>query len=174
MKDTYYYKYSTINGENPNEQNEMFILQDKYLVEEELKQQTTYTSKLKWNTSYWNFTVLANNKYPILKNNNLPNQEGIDIPVDSEHIVGNIENSVEMQSTGIQEQLEQTFEYSNKKIETYNTYSVITSSDESKVTRDIKLYVKDNNLYAIPIVLASTSENESITPVANNVSKKRI
>ena len=42
--DTYYYKYSTINGENPNELNNAFISEDQYLIEEELKQKTTYTS----------------------------------------------------------------------------------------------------------------------------------
>ena len=47
LKDTYYYKYSSINGENPNIQNEMFISSDKYLVEADLKQQSTYTSTFK-------------------------------------------------------------------------------------------------------------------------------
>ena len=30
-------------------------------------------------------------------------------------------------------------------------------------------YLKDNNLYVIPVVLATISENEKITPVANNL-----
>ena len=47
LANTYYYKYSTINGENPNAQNEVFIPQTSYLVEADLKQQETYTTKLK-------------------------------------------------------------------------------------------------------------------------------
>ncbi len=172
LKDTYYYKYSTINGQNPNEQNEVFISSDKYLIEKELKEQTTYTSKLKWNSNAWDFTSLEKNKYPLIKN--LTNQDGIDIPKDSEHIVGrigsteNFEDSIDTQSVENKEHLEQTFEYNEKEIQTYSTYSVITSSDGNNVTRNAKLYVKDNNLYATPIVLSSDNEIEVI-PVANNI-----
>ena len=69
----------------------------------------------------------------------------------------------------LQEQIEESFEYLDKTIETYSTYSVITAEDESQVTRNAKLYVKDNNLYAVPVVLTSTPENENITPVADNL-----
>ena len=168
LKDTYYYKYSTINGENPNEQNEIFITSDKYLTEEELKEQTTYTSKIKWGTSNWNFSVLANNKYPTLNSTYLPYQEGIDLPVDSEHIVGNVVDTNSLENEMVTEELEQTFEYNNKEIQTYSTYSVITSIDGNNVTRNAKLYSKDNTLYAIPTVLSTTDEGE-ITPVANNL-----
>ena len=174
LKDNYYYKYSTINGENPNEQNELFITQDKYLAEEELKNQTTYTSRIKWSASEWNFSTLANNKYPTIKSSALPNQEGINLPKDSEHIVGNIEgtenseDSIDIQSIENMENPEQTFEYDNKTIQTYSTYSVITDSGENKVVRNVKLYVKDNNLYAIPSVV-TTNEESKIVPVANNI-----
>ena len=169
LKDMYYYKYSTINGENPNEQNEVFISNDRYLVEEELKQQNTYTLKLKWTTSSWNFDMLTNNKYPIIKYVSFTEkQEGIDLPIDSEHIVGNINNSMEIENTEKQEQSEQTFEYNNKTIQTYNTYSVITATDGSKATRNTKLYVKDNNLYAVPSVLNVNDETE-VVPIANNL-----
>ena len=168
LKDTYYYKYSTLNGENPNEQNEIFIPQENYLVEEDLKKQATYTSKLKWE-SVWNFEVLENNKYPILTTSTLTEQEGIDIPIDSEHIIGNIEGAIKTQNELVNEQLEETFEYDNKTIKTYSTFSLISSADGAQTTRNAKLYVKDNNLYAIPIALTSTSENEIITPVANNL-----
>ena len=100
----------------------------------------------------------------------MSDQEGIDIPIDSEHIIGNTGNSIEIQNIENQEKSEQTFNYNNKKIQTYSTYSVITSSDGSQVTRNTKLYVKDNNLYAIPLVLNSeTSEGSEIIPVANNL-----
>ena len=168
LKDTYYYKYSTINEENPNEQNEIFISSDKYLTEEELKEQTTYTSKIKWGTSNWNFSVLANNKYPTLNSTYLPYQEGIDLPVDSEHIVGNVVDTNSLENEMVTEELEQTFEYDNKEIETYSTYSVITAEDGTQVKRNAKLYSKDNTLYAIPTVLSTTDEGE-ITPVANNL-----
>ena len=166
LEDTYYYKYSTINGENPNEQNEIFISSDKYLTGEELKQEETYTTKLKWSSSDWNFESLSNNKYPYINNTDLYEQEGINLPIDEEHIV---ESSLETQNIEEKQKVEQTFEYDNKTIETYSASSVITAEDGSQVTRNAKLYVKDNNLYAIPIVLATTFEDESITPVADNL-----
>ncbi len=176
LKDTYYYKYSTINGQNPNEQNELFITLDKYLAEEELKDQTTYTSKIKWSASEWDFSTLANNKYPTIKSSALPNQEGIDLPKDSEHIVGTIEgtanfkDSIDTQSIiENKEQPEQTFEYDNKTIQTYNTYSLITSEDGTKATRNAKLYVKNSTLYAIPTILSVDEKGNEIVPVSNNL-----
>ena len=86
----FYYKYSTINGENPNEQNEVFINKEQYLVEDELKQQETYTSKLKWATNEWDYDILVTNKYPTIKNTSFKEQqEGIDLPKDAEHILKN-------------------------------------------------------------------------------------
>ena len=173
LVETYFYKYSSLNGENPNEHNEVFISDNKYLNEEELKQKDTYTSKLKWSSSY-NYEVLSNNKYPTLNTSTLPDQEGIDLPKDDEHIVGDIEsteiaeNSLDTQSIETLEHPEQTFEYSNKTIKTYSTYSLITAEDGSKVTRNAKLYVKDNTLYAIPS-LVSANEDSEVIPVANNL-----
>ena len=159
VKDTYYYKYSSINGENPNEQNEIFISSDKYLVEEELKEQTTYTSKLKWTSGNWNFTVLQNNKYPTINSSSLSNQEGIDIPKDSEHNISGQTNSAlnnGIQVTRINEDNqvtsqnpEQTFEYAGKQITTYSDYSIIQDTEGNSVKRDAKLYLKEGNLYAI-------------------------
>ena len=175
LKDTYYYKYSSINEENLNRENEIFISSDKYLVEEDLKKQTTYTSKLKWSTSNWKFNILQNNKYPILNSTSIIAQEGIDIPKDAEHIIGkskvteNYENNIDIQSIENKGQPEQSFEYANKQISTYSTYSVVTSADENKVTRNAKLYTKDNKLYAVPIVLGTTADGEDITPVENNL-----
>ena len=167
LKDTYYYKYSNINGENPNIQNEMFISSDKYLVEADLKQQSTYKSKLKWSTS-WNFTILSNNKYPILNGSSKIEQVGIDLPIDFEHIVENNVDTNSEETNNLTEELEQIFEYSGKEIETYSTYSAITAEDGSRVTRNAKLYVKDNNLYAISSVLNANDETE-VVPIANNL-----
>ena len=172
LKDMFYYKYSTINGENPNEQNEVFINKEQYLVEDELKQQETYTSKLKWATNEWDYDILVTNKYPTIKNTSFKEQqEGIDLPKDAEHIVGETNNSMILENENKQEELEQSFEYADKKIETYNTYSIITAEDGSKATRNAKLYVKDNNLYAIPVVINVGQErnSEEIVSVANNL-----
>ena len=165
---SYFYKYSTINGQNPNKQNEIFISEDKYLVENELKQKSTYTSTLNWST-FWNYGSLENNKYPTLNNNNLTEQTGIDLPKDSEHIIDGSESSIEMQSKLDYEEPEQIFQYNNKQIQTYSTYSVITDSNGGQATRNAKLYVKDNNLYAIPSILTITADNENITPVEDNL-----
>ena len=172
LSDTYYYKYSTINGENPNENNELFITDDKYLEEDDLKVQSTYTSKMKFSTSEWKFTTLANNQYPLLTSSILQYQIGIDLPVDEDHIIdettSNSDNKLTIQE---QQELEQIFDYDNKEIQTYSTYSVIASSDGNKVTRNAKLYVKDNNLYAVPVVISDGQESnaEEVITVANNI-----
>ena len=166
LKDTYYYKYSSLNGENPTAQNEIFIPNNKYLVADELKQQSTYTSKLKWYTSDWDFNVLNENKYPTLKVDYLSDQEGVDLPIDSEHIV---DKTTDMQNIENEEEPEQIFEYSNKEIQTYSVYSVISAADGSKATRNIKLYVKNNTLYAIPTVLSVDEKGNEIVPVSDNL-----
>ena len=170
IKDLYFYKYSKINNVFPNVQNEVFIPENAYLVENDLKEQQTYTSKLKWTTSYWNFNSLTDNKYPILSSSYLTGQVEIDIPKDSEHIIETTESSIETQNESINEQLEKIFEYDNKTIKTYSEYSIITALDGTQVTRKAKLYVKDNNLYAIPVVISDVQEqnSEEIIPVANN------
>ena len=170
IKDMYIYRYSTINGQNIENTNDNFTL-EKMLTYNDLKEEATYTSKLKFIKSTWNFNVLADDKYPILNNENLPEQVGIDLPVDSEHIVDNVSTN-SINKTSIEEknkELEQTFTYDNKTIQTYNTYSLITSEDGTKATRNAKLYVKDNSLYVIPTLLGSTADENEIVPVANNL-----
>ena len=158
----YIYKYSDINGENPNEQNELFIPTNNYLNTEELRDTTTYTSKLGWAKGIWDFSVLTNNQYPILTS--IGEQQAVLLPADEEI------SSTELQAHNLNEELEQTFEYANKEIETYSTYSLITSEDGSQVTRDTKLYVKDNNLYVVPTTLSgATATEENIVPIANNL-----
>ena len=161
LKDTYFYKYSSVNGKNPNEQNEIFIPWDKYLVEEELKQQSTYTSKLNWVPGYWDFSVLAENKYPILRNIKLVKQVGIPLPKDKEHIIRQELNAKPA------EKLQNTFNYKGKIINTYETYSEIIAEDGSKAIRKgAKLYVKDGKLYVLPVEL--NLGDDSIKLVENN------
>ena len=168
LPNTYIYKYGTINDKNIDI-NSNYFTEDKYLVEEDLKNTTTYTSKLLWSTSYWNFDSLQNNKYPLLSNTSyLLNQTGIDLPKDEEHIIGNEADTNSLENEMLTEEVEQTFEYDNKEIMTYSTYSVITAMDGTQVTRNAKLYVKDNTLYAIPSVV-STNEESEIVPVADNL-----
>ena len=151
LKDTYYYKYSTINGENPTAQNEVFIPQEDYLTEAELKEQTTYTSKLKWTTANWKFDGLQNNKYPIINSSNLPDQEGIDLPKDSEHNLSGNTNTQSLNNTEDEtlQMPEQTFEYAGKQITTYSDYSIIQDAEGNSVERNAKLYLKDGNLFAL-------------------------
>ena len=169
LADTYFYKFSTVNGENPNETNEEFIAEEKYLIADELKEQSVYTSKMRF-TSNWKFTSLTSNKYPLLSSTNYKYQEGIDLPKDEEHIGGNISNNNINVDTleNNNEEPEQIFEYNNKTIQTYSTYSLITAEDGSQATRNAKLYVKDNTLYAIPS-LVSANEDSEVIPVANNL-----
>ena len=157
MPNTYYYKYSKINGNYPNEKNEEHITNDKYLKEEDLKQLHTYkdVNMLNWGT-YYDYDVLSQNKYPILSYNNaiLEGQEGIRIPKDPD-----LEKISESFNKELSEKLHYTFNYEGKIIRTYETYSEIIAEDGSKVVRQgIQLYVKDGKLYALPITLKFNSE----------------
>ena len=165
IKDMYIYRYSTINEKNIENTNDNFTA-ERMLVYTDLKKETTYTEKINLNSNNWNFDVLDNDKYPILKTN-LPEQKGIDLPIDSEHMVST--NSIN--KTNIydnKQELEQTFTYDKKTIQTYSTYSLITAEDGTNATRSSKLYVKDNKLYALPESFIN-SNGKTITPVANNI-----
>ena len=168
LKNFYVYKYSKINGQNIQISEEPFLQEESYLDELQLKTIDIYKNNLEW-TGTWNFNVLENNKYPILNDSNFEIQEGINIPLDSENIVGNLENNVnKISTTENKEYIEQSFEYNNKTIQTYSTYSLITAEDGTQATRNTKLYVKDNTLYAIPSVV-SANEDSEVVPVANNL-----
>ena len=135
--DNYYYKYSKINEEYPSEENESYILNENYLVEEELKKKETYINKLKWANAGYDYEILSQNKYPLLKANNqiLENQEGIELPTDPQN--------------SINKDLEYEFNYQDKKIKTYNTHSEIYDKEGNSVKRKTKIYVKDGNLYLL-------------------------
>ena len=135
--DNYYYKYSKINEEYPSEENESYIPNENYLVEEELKKKETYINKLKWASAGYDYEILSQNKYPLLKANNqiLKNQEGIELPTDPQN--------------SINKDLEYEFNYQDKKIKTYNTHSEIYDKEGNSVKRKTKIYVKDGNLYLL-------------------------
>ncbi len=156
---TYYYKYSTINEEYPNEKNELYISNENYLVEEELKQIDAYRKKLKWYEGSFNYEVLNENKYPLIMyaGKILEGQEGITIPTDPilNEFLENSETDNNLYSNkDLNKNLQYTFNYNGKIIRTYETSSEIISEDKSRVVRnDVRLYVKDGNLYALPVTL---------------------
>ena len=167
MPNTYYYKYSKINGEYANEKNEPYISKDKYLKEEELKQTYTYThvKMLNWG-SFYDYDTLSQNKYPLVKsgNNIVEGQDGINIPKDpviEETDENNKENNRNenlsantSQNQVLNEKLQYNFNYNKKTINTYETYSEIIAEDGSRVIRKgIRLYAKNGKLYALLISL---------------------
>ena len=181
LKDTYFYKYSSINGQNPNEKNEIFISSDKYLKEDELKQKDTYTEKLNWK-SEWNYDVINDNKYPTI-NSGFTDQTGIRLPKDDENIIeANLDeekigvhnisedskgNDLQDLSQESNEKPQYIFYYNGKTIKTYETYSEIIAEDGSKVIReDVRLYVKNGKLYALPLML--NVNDSDVKLVANN------
>ena len=169
--DTYYYKYSTINGKNPNTENEIFISSDMYVQENDLKQKETYTNKLNWKLK-WNYDVIDDNKYPTI-NREFVDQTGIPLPKDEENIIEENLNAENISAHNIEEENSErveaqcTFNYNGKIIKTYETYSEIIAEDGSKVVRkDVRLYVKDGKLYALPVSLEFGGN--ALKLVANN------
>ena len=80
MSQIYIYEYSTINGEFISEQNDTFT-SSQYASLENLKTPSFYTGKLGWGTQF-NYNVLSQNKYPILNRSDVPEQTGIDLPIE--------------------------------------------------------------------------------------------
>lgn len=146
LENMHVYRYSSLNGINPNQENDN-LLNVGFLVEEDLKQVSTYQTKLKWSTSTWNFEVINQGKYPILKRSTFTEQEGINLPRDAEHMVDS-QNTISPMNIEEEVPLE-AFEYEGKEIEVYDRYSIISSSDGKEVRREERLYVKDGKLYII-------------------------
>ena len=134
------YRYSTINNEVIDVNDEIFIPIENFLSANELKVSTTYSSLIGWSTGIWNFTTLENNYYPNLKDTSLGEQKGIELPNDETNA-----DNMQMQD----EVVEQTFEYAGKQIITYSNYSIIEDAEGNSVKRDTKLYLKDGNLFAL-------------------------
>lgn len=87
----YVYKYSKINNESPNIQNELFIPKENYLNLIDLKDVTTYINKLRWSDTIWDFSTLENNLYPKIKTSYIGNQQDINLPQEENHTIYNNE-----------------------------------------------------------------------------------
>ncbi len=145
----YVYKYSKINNENPNIQNELFIPKENYLNLIDLKDVTTYINKLRWSDTIWDFSTLENNLYPKIKTSYIGNQQDINLPQEENSTIYNANDEFIRN-----EEVMQTFKYGNKTINTYKTYSEIIAEDGREVVRNgVRLYVKDGKLYALPVNL---------------------
>ena len=157
----YVYKYSKINNESPNIQNELFIPKENYLNLIDLKDVKTYINKLRWSDTIWDFSTLENNLYPKIKTSYIVDiQQDINLPQEENHTIYNNELIKN-------EEVKQTFKYGNKTIKTYETYSEIIAEDESSIVREgIRLYVKTGKLYALPVELSLG--NSIIKLVENN------
>ena len=154
--DNYYYKFSKINGEYPNKENEPYISSEHYLNSKDLSKKETYLEKLKWGETNYDYEILKEDKYPILKHNKqiLEGQEGINLPIDPirDDSIESVGNVLVDQNQDLTEELQYTFNYNGKIIKTYETYSEIMAEDGSKANRkDVQLYVKDEKLYALPV-----------------------
>ena len=172
-KNIYVYKYSTVNGERVSTENDKYIVPANYLAEVDLKQESTYKTKIGWEANYI-YTTLKEGKYPIISG--VSNQEGIILPTDplenmlNEDELQNVEENITSGANNenvYKEKLQYTFNYKGKIIKTYETYSEIIAEDGSKVVRkDVRLYVKDGNLYALPVTM--DIDGNKIKLVENN------
>ena len=177
-KNIYVYKYSTVNGERVSTENDKYIVPANYLAEVDLKQESTYKTKIGWEANYI-YTTLKEGKYPIISG--VSNQEGIILPTDplenmlnedesqslEEDIISGDNNGNVYEDKVINNEECLQFKYNDKIIKTYETYSEIISEDGSKVVRkDVRLYVKDGKLYALPVSLEFGGN--ALKLVANN------
>ena len=159
----YVCKYSKINNESPNIQNELFIPKENYLNLIDLKDVKTYINKLRWSDTIWDFSTLENSLYPKIKTSYIVDiQQDINLPQEENSVIYNANDEFIKN-----EEVKQTFKYGNKTIKTYETYSEIIAEDESSIVREgIRLYVKAGKLYALPVELSLG--NSIIKLVENN------
>ncbi|MBS5855002.1 MAG: hypothetical protein KIC56_07335 [Clostridium sp.] len=177
-KNIYVYKYSTVNGERVSTENDKYIVPANYLAEVDLKQESTYKTKIGWEANYI-YTTLKEGKYPIISG--VSNQEGIILPTDplenmlnedesqslEEDIISGDNNGNVYEDKVINNEECLQFKYNDKIIKTYETYSEIIAEDGSKVVRkDVRLYVKDGKLYALPVTM--DIDGNKIKLVENN------
>ena len=164
IQNTNIYKFGKVNNVYASEFSDTFE-KTQYIPSEELKLENTYKNKFGFGSNF-DYTSLKNNKYPLVIG--LEGQEGVNLPEDKNYI----ESTVNMTNKDKLEHIEAetphyTFNYNGKIIKTYETYSEIESEDGSRVVRqDIKLYVKDGKLYALPVSLEL--KNSDIKFVPNN------
>ena len=86
IDNTYVYRYSTLNENYVYATNDN-IEDGQYLVRNDLNVQSTYSSKIGLDTTYWNFASLEEGKYPKIKDSYLYMPElqiGVDLPTDPE------------------------------------------------------------------------------------------
>ena len=116
--DNYYYKFSKINGEYPNKENEPYISSEHYLNSKDLSKKETYLEKLKWGETNYDYEILKEDKYPILKHNKqiLEGQEGINLPIDPirDDSIESVGNVLVDQNQDLTEELQYTFNYNGK------------------------------------------------------------
>ncbi|HIU51266.1 MAG TPA: hypothetical protein IAB70_01360, partial [Candidatus Merdicola faecigallinarum] len=161
FKDTYYYQYSKRNEKNPNEQNEIFIKREQYLNENDLKNRKTYSQKLIWGGEF-DYTVLTQNKYPILSTNSnyyAAEQEGIDLPKDAERKEEIQVSETTLEEIENKEEILETANYKGNTIDTYSNFTVITAQNGKSVTRNDRIYVKEGKLYVLDGTLDMIENN---------------
>ena len=94
ITNTYVYKYSTLNGYYVYTTNDN-IEEGQYLIRSDLDNQSTFSSKIGLGTTYWDYTSLEDEKYPIIKDTYLYEselQDGVYLPIDPEIVDLNLIN----------------------------------------------------------------------------------
>ena len=168
LEKTYYYKYSKINGKYPTKENEPYIPNESYLIEEELKKEDTYKNKLVWGNNF-SYDILKESKYPVIRYGTeiLEAQEGIRIPTDPIVNEGSEPDNPLYSNQDLSEKLQYTFNYKGKIINTYETYSEIIAEDKSRsIRKGVRLYAKNGKLYGLPNEF--NLDNTTIKLVENN------
>ena len=92
VKNSYVYRYSTINGQYVYETDDV-IEESQYLEREDLESQSTYANKIGLGTTYFSYNSLAEGKYPKIADSYLYKpelQQGVDLPEDPSNLSTNM------------------------------------------------------------------------------------
>ena len=167
------YKYSTINGEVVNENNDTFAKEQLY-TESDLEKRETYVNKLKWDST-WDYTPLGAGKYPIL-NTSLIEQEAIQLPIDptgTQSLSTETNPSMMIEEKDEEQQLPSikaytvsadkiNIDFSNITDNTYITIKVGEKTEEFKLEN--KTYTLQYNFKnVIEIILTNGTKKETTT-----------
>ena len=174
VKNSYIYRYSTMNGQYVYETDDV-IEESQYLEREDLEKQSTYTGSIKLGTTYFSYNSLAEGKYPKIADRYLYKpelQQGVELPVDPSDLSNNIAlMSLEPEENGESTE-DGTEENANTQNET-NSENIVGQSAETQSNELPEITAYPISVSEMNIDFSYIPENTYFTYYVNGEEKGR-
>ena len=169
VKNTYVYKYSTINGKYVYETDDI-IEENQYLERKDLEKKETYTGNIKLETTSFSYDSLTEGKYPKIADSSLYNpelQEGVELPEDPE-----ITNGISLMNEESVESKEESLASDNNEEQNPETQDLETQNIEQKEELP-EIVAYPISVTEINVDLSSIPENTYLIYSVNGEEKGR-